>query len=312
MRGLKDKDCTLEIAEFCDLCGQSNFIPEISVPDWDLVKCGNCGLVCTSPRYSEKYVKKIYHDHYYEQNPQYLSSQELNPLSDEIQLAKSLKKMIWGGKEGNPRFLDVGCGAGRLVQAFLKAGWDAMGVDLSPIAIRGGVAQGLNLFNGSLDALSFGPIDLIAAMHFLEHVHSPKSFLTSCWGMLSPTGYLLIEVPDYGSRNARKLRERWPQLYPDTHLYQFTSNTLQEYLSQSRFKVVQLRRVSGRGPLEDDPFTPPQEGPQWISLKGKIFELRHLLYWSKTCRQLTRYLIWQVMGYGDFLRVLARKDIQYG
>lgn len=304
----KDKDQALEIAEFCDLCGQSSFIQEISVNGWNLVKCQSCGLVCTSPRYSREYLKKLYHDHYYEQNPHYFSSQEKYPLKDEILLAKFLKKKIWGEKEGVPRFLDVGCGAGRLVQAFFAAGWDAMGIDISQAVLEAAVARGLNLRNEMLDSLPHSQFDLIVAFHVLEHVHSPKQFLNTCLELLVSKGYLLLEVPNYECRNARRLREKWPYLYPDTHIYQFTSKTLQRFLSEAKFKILRSEAVHGRGPLEDTRFIPPRKWKKRISFREVLFEFRHLVYWSATGRQMVRHLVWHTFGYGEFFRVLARKN----
>jgi hypothetical protein len=45
-------------------------------------------------------------------------------------------------------------------------------------------------------AAAHGPADMIIARHILEHCHGPRRLLEALSGMLSPDGYLVIEVPD--------------------------------------------------------------------------------------------------------------------
>ena len=119
--------CNLAIVNTCDLCGLSHFKPDLSAKSWNLVRCNDCGLVFTSPRYTEAYLQKMYETRYYENASGYLSMQMSEPSRDEYHLAKSLMRMC-GGKRGirKLRSLDVGCGAGRITEAFKKCGWEAV------------------------------------------------------------------------------------------------------------------------------------------------------------------------------------------
>ncbi len=304
---LQYRPSELETVNACDLCGGKLFHEESVVDGWILVRCDACNVVFTSPRYTEAHLQKLYSERYYERDSGYLFMQIAEPSEDEYHLAKSLIKMCEGSKrEKSLRSLDIGCGAGRIVKAFKDSGWEAVGIDLNLRAVTMGINRSLDLRVGSLDSRQIGKFNLITGFHVLEHVHSPSMFLQQCVNRLSENGYLLLEVPDYGCRAARKMGPSWPYLYPDGHLYQFTAETLARYLVQSGFRIVRIEKVHGRGPLENSRASGGEKEHKG-KLKNALFALRHLFYWSSKGRRVLRCLFWDVLGYGEFIRILARK-----
>jgi 2-polyprenyl-3-methyl-5-hydroxy-6-metoxy-1,4-benzoquinol methylase len=264
-------------------------------------------LVLTSPRYTEAYLEKLYSDRYYERPSGYLLMQSEKPSKDEHHLAESLMKVCGIERKGlKLRSLDIGCGGGRIVEAFQNSGWEAVGIDLSLKAVNAGRSRGLELRRVDLENPELGEFDLITGFHILEHVHSPRRFLSQCTKRLKSNGYLLIEVPDYGSRQASRMVSNWPYLYPDGHLYQFTIDTISKYMTKAEFEIIQLQKVQGRGPLEDYSTCPTSKPQRRNKLKSFTFSLRHIVYWSPVCRRIVRHIIWQTLGYGEFIRVLAR------
>ena len=107
---------------------------------------------------------------------------------------------------------------------------DAVGIDLNATAIKAGKHLGLNLYSADISEVEPRSFDVVTTLHVLEHVSSPRTFLNQCAARLTSDGILAIEVPNYGCRNSRDLRERWPYLYPHLHLHQFTVATLRKYL----------------------------------------------------------------------------------
>jgi SAM-dependent methyltransferase len=304
-RGLSD----LEYVETCDLCGGSKFEPELVCDGWNLVRCGNCGLVFTCPRYTETYLQKMYEDRYYEIASSYLSAQLLEPSEDDRFLAKSLTKICARGRKSRDlRSLDVGCGGGFIVNAFQNAGWEAVGIDLSWKAINAGKSRGLDLRAACAENSELGEFDLVSAFHVLEHVYNPGEFLHNCADRLVKNGYMLIEVPDYGCRAVRKMRENWPYFYPDKHLYQFTNGTLGRYLAQANFDLIKIEKVHGRGLVQGYGSSSGGNVMNPSSFKNFLLKLRRLFYWSPKNRQLLRHLFCHTLGYGEFIRVLARKS----
>jgi 2-polyprenyl-3-methyl-5-hydroxy-6-metoxy-1,4-benzoquinol methylase len=298
----------LEEVSVCNLCGSDRLEQELAVDGCTLLKCSACGLVFTSPRYSEEYLMQMYKNQYYENAQSYLSSQLQQPPEDLCRLAISIKKMLTS-KNGTRaiRSLDVGCGGGTAVAAFKRAGWEAIGIDLNPTAIRAGKDLDLKLYTMDIAEVEPHSFDAVTAFHVLEHVSNPGAFLELCAARLSPQGILIIDVPNYASRNARNLREHWPNLYPRLHLYQFTAETLKAYLFRLDLEEISIRKVSGYGPAEDYTSVPGAHLRPRSRIKKILQESRHVLYLMPGAKPFLRWLFWEALGYGEFLRVLYRK-----
>ena len=71
-----------------------------------------------------------------------------------------------------PRFLDVGCSTGFVVEAAKSAGWAAIGIDLNPSAVEYGQSRGLDLRTVALEAGGFAPasFDAIGLFDVVEHL----------------------------------------------------------------------------------------------------------------------------------------------
>jgi 2-polyprenyl-3-methyl-5-hydroxy-6-metoxy-1,4-benzoquinol methylase len=300
---------SFEEVRVCDLCDNDTFDQEFTAHGFTLLRCSACGLVFTSPRYSEDYLIQMYKDQYYENAPSYLSSQLQQPAEDLYRLAVSIKKMLPRTQgAGALRALDVGCGAGNAVAAFRSAGWEAVGIDLNETAIGAGKDVGLNLRAMDIAEIEPRSFDVVTVFHVLEHISSPKTFLSRCASCLVPQGILLLDVPNYGSRNSRRLREHWPNLYPRLHLYQFTAETLKAYLTRLNLEELSMKKVSGYGPAEDYTTVPGAHLRPRSRLKKTLQESRHVLYLMPGGKPFLRWLFWQALGYGEFLRVLCRKN----
>jgi 2-polyprenyl-3-methyl-5-hydroxy-6-metoxy-1,4-benzoquinol methylase len=292
----------------CDLCGNDDLKLEFVVDGCTLLKCGTCGLVFTSPRYKEDYLLGMYRDEYYEKAPSYLSLQLEPPPEDLFRLALSIGKIFRSeNRKGALRSLDVGCGAGSTVAAFKRAGWEAVGIDLSERATKIGKDLGLDLRTTDLTEIEPSSFDVVTTFHVLEHVSSPKVFLNHCVRCLAPKGILLIEVPNYGCRNACNLRQQWPILYPRHHLYQFTASTLKAYLLTLKLDKIAMNKISGYGPAEDYSSVPGRGLQPGSRIKRILRESRHALYLIPGAKPFLRWIFWQALGYGESIRVLCRK-----
>jgi len=100
---------------------------------------------------------------------------------------------------GARRALDVGCATGYLVKAFLELGIDAWGVDVSKDLIEHSpIKERITLRDVEKEALPFPSkyFDVVTAMGVLEHFHNLRYAITEIRRVLTPNGYLLIEVPE--------------------------------------------------------------------------------------------------------------------
>lgn len=102
--------------------------------------------------------------------------------------------------------LDVGCGPGRMVRAALDAGHVALGVDVSPTAVRIAQRRGIPVWQGSVfDAVPReGRWD--AVLLFDGNIGiggDPPALLNRCRELLRPGGLLLVETHPDSLRDRR-------------------------------------------------------------------------------------------------------------
>jgi 2-polyprenyl-3-methyl-5-hydroxy-6-metoxy-1,4-benzoquinol methylase len=296
-------------AQPCNLCDCSDFAIELSSDSFQFVKCENCGLVFRSQIPSQEHLNGFYKMDYYEKAQSYLSSQLIYPSDEYYLFGKKLMNLVKPSpKVEKPKILDIGCGAGSAVKAFREVGWDALGIDLSIKSVDAGKKLGLNICCGSIHSQDLGIYDVITAFHLFEHVTSPKDFLLECRNKLAMNGLLLIEVPNFGCRRAIKMREKWPYLYPNLHFYQFTESTLKKYLLNTHFKIIGIKGVNGRGPLEVAGTQDEVHHNAINILKNFLFLSRNLVWWLPGAKEVIKNIVWHKMGYGEFLQVLACKQ----
>jgi SAM-dependent methyltransferase len=100
---------------------------------------------------------------------------------------------------GRKRILEAGCGTGQMLKS-LELHGDAIGIDISPQAIRYAKARGVNqLVQGSITDLPFkaGCFDAVLALDVIEHVDDDIGILAKLFEVVKPGGHLIVTVPAY-------------------------------------------------------------------------------------------------------------------
>lgn len=98
--------------------------------------------------------------------------------------------------------LDVGCGAGLLVEPLARMGAGATGVDAAPENIAAARAhaegQGLTIryHAGELASLPAEQFDLVTSMEVIEHVTDPAAFVRELTARLKPDGLMILSTPN--------------------------------------------------------------------------------------------------------------------
>ena len=141
------------------------------------------------------------------------------------------------------RLLDIGCGAGSLLMAAKKAGWDAEGVDLSlPTAEYLG-KKGLKVFPGDLLQAAFPTayFDVVTAAELIEHVPDPSSLVAEVARILRPGGIFWATTPHSNGASARFLKLKWSIISPPEHLHLFSTRGMTRLLSDNGFQKVQVK-----------------------------------------------------------------------
>jgi len=146
------------------------------------------------------------------------------------------------------RVLDVGCGEGQL-GAHIRAHGAAEVWGVEPVheaAVR--ASEHLtHVYEGFFPGVSIDSdvrFDLIVFADSLEHMTDPWEALREARGLVSPTGRVLISVPNVAHYSViqKQLRGRWDYadsgLLDRTHLRFFTPKTIVEAVVESGYRVV--------------------------------------------------------------------------
>lgn len=139
---------------------------------------------------------------------------------------------------GGGKLLDVGCGEGFVLAHGKAEGWDVRGLDFSSAGVEGQnpFCRG-DLLTGDIFELlenevsSENTYDVIWLQNVLEHVIDPEDLLTTLKKVVSPSGVLVVTVPNDFSRLQEEalLSDRISTPFwvsPPDHLSYFSAQSL--------------------------------------------------------------------------------------
>jgi len=153
-----------------------------------------------SALYGGAYVEQTYGDRMLETFERIVSLPEVR--SDNLGRVRRLLDFAAGHfAEGKvPTLLDIGAGLGVFPYAMKQAGWMCTALDPDPraghhIAEHVGVKSIIGDFF-SVDRAELGCFDVITLNKVIEHVEDPVAMLSKAASVLSPGGFVYVEVPD--------------------------------------------------------------------------------------------------------------------
>jgi len=191
------------------------------------VLCSRCGVATTTPWPSDEQLGAAYADWY---RP---TSGRFSGLGDKVlrrtrsTLAGRLHAVLPPGP-----VLDVGAGDGTLVEAFVRRGREAVG--LEPYA------SGPHIRNAEVEEVD-ETWSAVIFWHSLEHLRRPGRALRHAAGLLAPGGTLVVAVPNATSLQARAFGDRWLALDLPRHLVHLSPSAL---LSTIESLGLHVERVS--------------------------------------------------------------------
>jgi SAM-dependent methyltransferase len=140
------------------------------------------------------------------------------------------------------RLLDVGCGAGALLDVAAESNWQAHGQDIAAAGAAEARSRGHSVRVGELKDCNYEThsFDAATMIEVIEHLVDPRETLTTVRALLRPRGQLLIATGDIGSLGARLLGKRWGYLRPPGHVSYFTRPAMSSVLLQCGFDRVRF------------------------------------------------------------------------
>lgn len=209
--------------------------------DFELLSCRSCRTLYTA-FVPESEAAQDYDGYYGAEN---LSVPEF--------IQKRLEEIIDGfsAYRRENRFLDIGFGAGTLMQAARACGWNVEGLEVSRSAVEHARSLGFKVFCGELDAAKYpdGYFDVVTASEVLEHLLNPLPLLREIARILRPGGLFWATTPHGRGVSLRLLGTKWSVVCPPEHLHLFSLGGMKRMLLASGFSRVRVL-AEGVNPYE--------------------------------------------------------------
>ncbi|HET9479399.1 MAG TPA: class I SAM-dependent methyltransferase [Pyrinomonadaceae bacterium] len=229
-------------ARACVACGSTDAHKLGIKNELEIVRCRRCRTIYTpySPWYSSSYFYLGY----------YLKPEEIDAPVFVKKRLEEITAEFAPYRETN-HLLDLGCGAGSLLEAARNHGWHAQGVDVSSQAARHVREQGFEVFEGELHEAAFpsAHFDVVTAAELLEHIFEPRALLEEVARILRPGGLFWTTTPHARGLSARVLGLEWRCIWPPEHLQLFSIRGLKSLLRETGFRDLRVDTTGGN-PIE--------------------------------------------------------------
>jgi SAM-dependent methyltransferase len=225
----------------CIACGSKEAEPLGIKNELELLRCRECSTIYTpySPWYTSEYFYEVYYP-----------EQSLSPPPFVQTRLAEITAGFSRYRQQN-RLLDIGCGAGSLLVAARKNGWDAQGLEVAEQAIGYVRKLGFEVFQGELQQAEFPAehFDVITAAEILEHLSEPRVLVQEVARVLRPGGLFWATTPHARGLSARVLGLKWRCVWPPEHLQLFSMAGMKALLLDAGFKQVRFQ-TTGANPIE--------------------------------------------------------------
>lgn len=233
----------MEFLDRCILCGDSaekSFKPYCQKSGYQIVQCGNCGLIFVNPRDNLQLVLKQYQD-------DATSPIRYYQMTDKIDLLNFNKRLNWiETKMPKGRLLDIGCNVGTFMEAAKKRGWSVAGIEANGKAVE--ICRNKNLevhaglFNAQfVESLPNKNFDLVCLNDSIEHFTDPLEALNLTAALVCKNGFISISTP-----NIHDILAKVFQIKPKEHLFYFDKATLSKILNRCGLEVKMLVETGRR------------------------------------------------------------------
>jgi SAM-dependent methyltransferase len=195
------------------------------------VWCGRCGVATTSPWPSAAQLDEAYGDWYRPVTGRFAGLGDAVLRRTRAALASRLDRVLPPGP-----VLDVGAGDGTLVEAFVRRGREAVGLEPH--------SSGPHIRNTEIEEMS-GAWAAVIFWHSLEHLRRPAGALSHAAGLLVPGGRLVVAVPNAASLQARAFGDRWFALDLPRHLVHLSPAPLLSKIGDMGLRVERVSYLRG-------------------------------------------------------------------
>lgn len=227
----------------CPRCGAHDARPVAHEFGITIARCGACELTYTrTPLPDSQDHYKVHRELVERKYERVFAGTAPHPRDDNYAEHLDVLERATSGRD----LIDVGSHAGFFLRRAVARGWNAVGVEPSPVTSALARERfGLDVRTGTLTeaALPDASFDAATMTDVFEHVGDPGAVLAQIRRLLRPGGVLFIKVPNLRYVRAKALLlGRVPGLLDDCydareHLVFYSAPTLRETLTAAGFTV---------------------------------------------------------------------------
>jgi 2-polyprenyl-3-methyl-5-hydroxy-6-metoxy-1,4-benzoquinol methylase len=227
----------LDAAPGCALCGETGARRLFEKGGFDFVRCTGCGLVSLRPLPTPAALAAHHEASYRAGNYAAFAAAEGVRAAIARRRLGAIRSLAPRGP-----WLDVGCSTGTFLDAAVRAGLPAEGLELSSIAVAEARARGLTVHEGSVEGFEpEGRFAVVTAFDVIAHLPDPAGFARRVRAWLVPGGLLALTLPNVASLTARLMARHWFYYAAPDHVHYFTPTTIRRLLAESGFRDVRVR-----------------------------------------------------------------------
>lgn len=241
--------------EECKNCGSREAQSILRAPAFDSDKvafartysvnrCSRCGIVSSVDVQSEDLEAAYRQDYYGASNAKFGGGIEGLIRLLARRRARGILQQ-WRDRSGrvgsNPKVLDIGCGRGTLLTAFLELGADAIGIERADFPLD----PNLPISRETLDSDRFSQsrFDVVVIWHVLEHLGGTAQQLRLIRDHMQDDGLLVLAVPNFNSRQRRWFGGAWFHLDQPRHLVHLEDDWLIRELTEKGFLIETVSHI---------------------------------------------------------------------
>lgn len=228
----------------CDVCGEKGAIPWAEKNGYKIYYCATCRLKFVFP-VPEK-LESLYGKNYFLKNGNEKEFGYVDYDRDKEPMRRIFERYLAqiGSLAENRRVFDVGAATGYFLDIAKKNDWQTAGTEISAFASAEARKRGHDVRQEELFSVQTEQkFSLVTMWDVLEHVRSPRKYLSAAGNLLSDGGYMIINTPDAESVYAKILGRRWHLLVPPEHLYYFSPQNISTLLFDVDFEVVSIEKI---------------------------------------------------------------------
>jgi 2-polyprenyl-3-methyl-5-hydroxy-6-metoxy-1,4-benzoquinol methylase len=212
MDSRRDTEKTV-VLDRCPACDAQSRDPSwaLSREHLQLWRCRSCGVMYSDPQPREEVRRRYLHDYDLGDHFGAVAARK------RVLFERRLDRLPTPGTLGTA-LCDVGSGDGLFLELAAERGWEGVGIELNPPAVRRARSRGLDVIEGPVEDLAHLPqehFDLVTAWDAIEHTPEPRRFARRLAQLVTPGGVVAVSTLNRRSAVAAVFRSRWSMVAAD-------------------------------------------------------------------------------------------------